>query len=60
MDPMMYISGGQWDGLPGTDRLLAESLAVTGPVLWVDQPASVFRFADVRNHAVGCAGSRRS
>jgi len=53
MDPIMYISGGQWDGLPGTDRLLAESLAVTGPVLWVDQPASVFRFADVRNYAVG-------
>lgn len=52
MDTIMYISGGQWDGLPGTDRLLAESLAETGPVLWVDQPAPVFRFADVRNHTV--------
>ncbi|MEV7662439.1 glycosyltransferase [Paenarthrobacter sp. NPDC089316] len=52
MDPIMYISGGRWDGLPGTDRLLAESLAVTGPVVWVDQPAPFLRFGDVRSHMV--------
>ena len=50
METIMYISGGRWDGLPGTDRLLVESLAVAGPVLWVDQPAPVFRFGDVRKY----------
>jgi teichuronic acid biosynthesis glycosyltransferase TuaH len=52
MCPTMYISGGRWDDLPGTDRLLAESLAVMGPLMWVDQPAPVFRFPDVRKHLV--------
>lgn len=52
METIMYISGGRWDGLPGTDRLLVESLAVAGPVLWVDQPAPVFRFGDVRKYMV--------
>ncbi|WP_454810861.1 glycosyltransferase [Paenarthrobacter nitroguajacolicus] len=50
METIMYISGGRWDDLPGTDRLLVESLAVAGPVLWVDQPAPVFRFGDVRKY----------
>ncbi|WP_144658829.1 glycosyltransferase [Paenarthrobacter nicotinovorans] len=52
MGPTMYISGGRWDDLPGTDRLLAEALAVVGPLIWVDQPAPVFRFRDVRKHLV--------
>ncbi|MFP5018874.1 hypothetical protein ACKLTP_18045 [Paenarthrobacter ureafaciens] len=45
---IMYISGGRWDGIPGTDRLLAEALAEASPVLWVDQPVSIARHADVR------------
>ncbi|MFJ4026141.1 glycosyltransferase [Paenarthrobacter sp. NPDC089989] len=48
---IMYISGGRWDGIPGTDRLLTEALAAHGDVLWVDQPVSVHRYADVRRHA---------
>lgn len=49
---IMYISGGRWDGIPGTDRLLAEALAETSPVLWVDQPVSIARYGDVRHTAV--------
>lgn len=52
METIMYISGGRWDGLPGTDRLLVESLAAAGPLLWVDQPAPVFRFGDVRKYTM--------
>lgn len=47
----MYISGGRWDGIPGTDRLLAEALAAKGKVLWVDQPASIMRHRDVLRHS---------
>ncbi|MCX8453881.1 glycosyltransferase [Paenarthrobacter ureafaciens] len=55
---IMYISGGRWDGIPGTDRLLAEALAEASPVLWVDQPAPIFRFPDVRSAArASLAGS---
>ncbi|WP_420178114.1 glycosyltransferase [Paenarthrobacter sp. TA1.8] len=49
---IMYISGGQWDGVPGTDRLLAEALSVRARVLWVDQPVSVARDGNVRRHTV--------
>lgn len=48
----MYIAGGQWDGVPGTDRLLAEALSLRAKVLWIDQPVSVARNKEVRYHAV--------
>ncbi len=48
----MYISGGQWDGVPGTDRLLAEALSARARVLWVDQPVSVARNGNVRRHTI--------
>ncbi|MBT2587291.1 glycosyltransferase [Arthrobacter sp. ISL-95] len=51
-DTIMYISGGQWNGVPGTDRLLAEALSVRAKVLWVDHPVSVVRDGDVRRHTV--------
>ena len=50
---IMYISGGQWDGVPGTDRFLAEALSNRANVIWVDQPISVARNAEVRRHAIG-------
>ncbi|MFF1830870.1 glycosyltransferase [Paenarthrobacter sp. NPDC058040] len=49
---IMYISGGRWDGVQGTDRLLAEALSSTMDVLWVDQPVSIHRHADVRRDAL--------
>lgn len=48
----MYISGAQWDGVPGTDRLLAEALSARTKVIWVDQPVSVARDGNARRHAV--------
>lgn len=55
---IMYISGGRWDGIPGTDRLLAEALAEASPVLWVDQPVSIARYADVRRSTLASIRGR--
>jgi teichuronic acid biosynthesis glycosyltransferase TuaH len=40
---LVYFAGAAWDGVPGTDRRLAERLGKQANVLWVDPPPSAFR-----------------
>lgn len=40
---IVYLPGVRWDGVPGTDRRLVESLGRHVPVLWVDPPESALR-----------------
>ena len=35
---LVYLAGGRWDGVAGTDRQMATALAGSVPVLWVDPP----------------------
>ncbi len=37
---VVYVPGGRWNGVPGTDRRLVEALAEKVDVLWVEPPAS--------------------
>lgn len=44
---LIYMANVDWDGIPGTDRRLAEELAKKLPVRWLNPPRSVYRaFAD--------------
>ncbi|MDI2033925.1 glycosyltransferase [Paenarthrobacter nitroguajacolicus] len=49
---IVYISGGHWNGVPGTDRLLAEALSAHAEVLWFDQPVSIARDPDLRRNTI--------
>ncbi len=48
MKTVVYMSGTRWDSLPGTDKMLALSLAKAHHVLWVDHPVPLTRYHDVR------------
>jgi glycosyltransferase involved in cell wall biosynthesis len=39
-DLVVYLAGGSWDAVAGTDRHLMTALAARVPVLWVDPPTS--------------------
>lgn len=41
--PVVYLAGGTWDDIAGTDRRLVSALARTGRVVWIDPPVSVLR-----------------
>ncbi|MFC5500797.1 glycosyltransferase [Lysinimonas soli] len=41
--PVVYLAGGTWDDIPGTDRRLVAALARQGRVVWIDPPVSVLR-----------------
>jgi len=41
--PVVYLAGGTWDDIAGTDRRLVAALARQGPVVWIDPPISVLR-----------------
>ena len=38
---IIYIAGGSWDGVPGTDFNLATALAEDVSVLWVEPPVPI-------------------
>lgn len=38
---IVYLAGGRWSDIPGTDRRIATALAERVPVLWVDPPYSL-------------------
>lgn len=50
MKSIVYMSGTRWDSLPGTDKMLALSLAKSHHVLWVDHPVPFSRYPDVRQN----------
>lgn len=41
LEMIVYLAGGRWSDIPGTDRRLATALAERVPVLWVDPPYSL-------------------
>lgn len=52
MKSIVYMSGTRWDSLPGTDKMLALSLAKSHHVLWVDHPVPFSRYPDVKQNLV--------
>lgn len=50
MDTIVYLSGTRWSSLPGTDKMLARSLARHNRVLWIDHPVPIHSYKDVREH----------
>jgi teichuronic acid biosynthesis glycosyltransferase TuaH len=40
---IVYSAAVAWDGVPGSDRRLAERIAERVPVIWVDPPVSLLR-----------------
>ena len=42
-DAVVVVAGTSWDGVPSSERQLADGLADVHPIVWVDPVASVFR-----------------
>jgi teichuronic acid biosynthesis glycosyltransferase TuaH len=52
METIVYMSGTRWDSLSGTDKMLANTLARTHHILWVDHPVPLTSYVDVRRHLI--------
>jgi teichuronic acid biosynthesis glycosyltransferase TuaH len=50
---LVWIAATPWDGIPGTDRLMATEMTRYAPVLWVDPPLSAVTPARLRGQVAG-------